>query len=188
MGDQAMACCCAGLDNATAMGSLNTLAGLVIQRLDLARDVAAIKYDAGRPIEDSGREQEILESVARALEGFRDRQEAALQFARDQIEANKVIQRELHQRWYAHPEEVPATYRDLAAEIRPQLNVITTRMLREFTLMDEVPRVSGVEIRRLTESQLAARRPVPQLPGLHRNAALFALRTFIRPVTAGADW
>src|SRR5258708_1676609 len=109
MGDQAMACCCAGPDNATAMGSLNTLAGLVIQRLDLAGDVAAIKYDAGRPIEDSGREQEILESVPRALEGFPDRQEAALQFARDQIEANKVIQRELRQRWYAHPEEVPAT-------------------------------------------------------------------------------
>lgn len=183
-----MACYSAGPDDTTVMGSLNTLAELVIQRLDLARDVAAMKYESGRPIEDSGREQELLESVARALDGPEERREAALQFARDQIEANKVIQRELHQRWYAHPEEVPATYRDLADEIRPQLNVITSRMLREFTRMDEVPRVSGLEIRRLTESQLEAIRPVPELPGLHRNAALFALRTFVRPAAAGPDW
>jgi chorismate mutase len=187
MGDQ-MTACCAGADNATGMGSLHALVKLAVQRLDLAPDVAALKYDAGRPIDDFGREHEILESAARALDGFGDRRDAALQFAGDQIEANKVIQRGLHQRWYAHPEEVPAVYRNLATEIRPQLNVITRRMLREFTRMDEVPRVSGAEIRRLTEGQLAAGRLARQLPGLHRNAALFALRSFTRSAVAGAGW
>lgn len=168
------------------MGSLDTLSRLVIQRLNLAPDVAAIKFGSGWPIDDSIREQEMLESAARALDGFGARQEAAMQFTRDQIEANKVIQRGLHQRWYAHPDEVPEVHRSLAAEIRPELAHTTALMMREFRCMEEVPHVSGDDIRRLAESQLAAERPVPRLPRLHHDAALFALRTFMRPAAAFA--
>jgi chorismate mutase len=160
------------------------LVRLVIRRLDLAPEVAAIKFSSGRQIDDSIREQEILESVAQALDGSGARRIAAIRFARDQIEANRVIQRGLHHRWYVHPEEVPAVYRSLAAEIRPELGQTTALMIREFAVMAEVPQVSWGQIRRLADIQLAAGPAVRQLPRLHRDAALFALRSFIRPTAA----
>jgi chorismate mutase len=184
MKDQAIVCSSPGPGTAPGMGSLNTLVGLVFHRLDMAQDVAAIKYRSGQLIDDSIREREIAESAVRALDGSGSRQKAAMQFLRDQVEANKVIQRGLHHRWYAHPEEVPAVYRSLAADIRPELSHTTALMMREFTGMSQVPHVSCGDIRRRAESELAAGRPERQLPGLYRDAALFALRSFIPPTAA----
>src|SRR5258708_23522681 len=86
-------------------GPVDTLARLVVQRLALSQDAATAKYASCHSIEDPVRERRVLEAAS-ALIGTGTRRDAGLRFARDQIEANRVIQRELHQRWYAHPEGV----------------------------------------------------------------------------------
>jgi chorismate mutase len=159
-----------------AADSLDTLVELVVQRLSLSQDVAAAKYVSGQPIDDPIRERDVLDSVARALNGTGAAQETGMQFFRDQIEANKVVQRGLHQRWHAHPEEVPDLDRSLAAHVRPKLDVITTRMLRQFLYINELPNLRRGYIEDLLDKQLIAK-AARQLPRLHRNAAVFALRS-----------
>ncbi|HYZ55131.1 MAG TPA: gamma subclass chorismate mutase AroQ [Streptosporangiaceae bacterium] len=157
---------------------LDTLAELVVQRLTLSQEVAAVKYASGQPIDDSIREHSILESISRTLNGTRVDREIIIQFFIDQIEANKVIQRGLHQRWYAHPEEVPAVRYDLTAEVRPKFDCITKQMLQQFRHMKEAPLLRRGDIEDLIDGKFLARPFRQQLPGLHRRAAVFALRSF----------
>ena len=156
---------------------LGKLLELVVQRLALAHDVAAVKYANGRPIDDRVREREILQAVASALEASGPYRRAGTQFFRDQIEANKVIQRGLHHRWRAHPEEVSAAHRSLATEVRPKLDGITRQMMREFESVAGMPRVSLEDVAALIDKRLSAEVSVRQLPRLHRAAALFAMRS-----------
>jgi chorismate mutase len=86
----------------------------------------------GEPIfaVDPVREKEILDCVASRLHGVGFGREIGVAFFRDQIEANKVIQRNLHGRWRENPEESPVSWRSLNEESRPQLDVIKRHMLR----------------------------------------------------------
>jgi chorismate mutase len=163
--------------NCARMDSLDMLIELVVERLTLARDVATIKYPR-QPIDDPIREHKILQSVACALNSIGAYRKIGRQFFRDQIEANKVIQRGLHQRWYAHPEEVPGVRRDLAAEVRPELDRITAQMMRQFKYMDEVPHLRRGYLEDLVAVEFFTELSLPQLPELHRHAAVFALRSF----------
>jgi chorismate mutase len=156
----------------------DVLIELVVQRLALGQDVAAAKYARRQLIDDPVREKKVLRSVAHALNRTGLYQKIGRQFFQDQIEANKVIQRGLHHRWYAHPQEVPAVRRDLAAEVRPKLDRITRQMMREFTHMDELPYLRLGYIEDLVAQQFFAELSGPQLPQLHRSAAVFALRSF----------
>lgn len=157
---------------------LDVLAELVVQRLTLSQEVAAAKYTSGQPIDDPIRERRILESVSQTLDDARVNRETVLQFFSDQIEANKVIQRGLHQRWYAHPEEVPSVSHDLTAELRPKFDCITKQMLEQFSNMKEVPLLRWAGIEDLIDGKFMSRPFRRQLLGLHRSAAVFALRSF----------
>lgn len=168
-----------GPENNIGSGPLDRLAELAIERLALSLDVAAAKYFSGGPIADSIREQQILESMTRELNGFGLPQQIARQFFSDQLEANKIVQRQLHQRWHAHPEEIPAARRSLSAEIRPDLDNITAQMIREFARMEEVPHVRYGYIEDLVDAKLLAKMPSPDLQKAHRDAAVFALRSFV---------
>jgi chorismate mutase len=160
------------------MGSLDRLVELVAQRLALGQDVAAAKFADGSPIEDPIRERRILNSVYCALNGMGLYQEIGVQFFQDQIEASKVIQRGLHQRWRAHPEELPAVHRNLAAEVRPKLDYITMQMMQQFIYMDEVPYLGHACIEDLLGEQFFTKPPLRQLRELRRDAAAVALRSF----------
>ena len=164
--------------NITVTGWLETLADLIFRRLELAEDVAADKFASGRPVDDPARERQILGSVARVLRGDGPYQEAVMQFFQDQIAANKVIQRGLHRRWHAHPEEIPAVHPDLAAQIRPELDRITARMLWQLVYMNELPNPGFGHVQALLDSQLAAERFARKFHGLGRDAAVIALRSF----------
>jgi chorismate mutase len=157
---------------------LDKLVELVVQRLSLAQDVAAAKYTSGNPIDDPIRELEILQSAAQALNGLGLHQQIGMQFLRDQIEANKVIQRELHHRWNRHPEEVPAANPDLAVEVRPELDRITKQIIQQFQYINKIPRVARRDIKDLIDRKFPATTPGLQLPKIRRNAALFAMRSF----------
>jgi chorismate mutase len=158
-------------------GPLGRLLDLVMQRLALARDVAAAKYASGRPIDDRVREREILQAVASALEASGARQQAGMRFFRDQIEASKVIQRGLHHRWYAHPEEVPFARCGLDAEVRAKISRINTQIVQQFESAAELPRMSQEDVAGLLGKRLATEVSARQLPRLHRAAALFAMRS-----------
>jgi chorismate mutase len=160
-----------------AEGPLGKLIELVVQRLALAHDVAAVKYANGQPIDDRVREGEILQALTSAPEVSGPYRQTGIQFFRDQIEANKVIQRGLHHRWQAHPEEVPSAYPSLAAEIRPQLDRITTQIMLQLKSVAEMPRVSPGDVADLVDERLATEASARQLPRLHRAAALFAMRS-----------
>lgn len=166
-------------ENCIGSGPLDRLARLVIERLVLSHDVAAAKYLKGGPIDDPIRERQILESMTRELDGFGPPQQIARQFLADQLEANKIVQRQLHQRWREHPEEIPATRRSLSAEIRPDLDNITAQMIREFSHMREVQHVRYGYIEDLVDAKLLAMTPSPDLQKVHRDAAVFALQSFV---------
>ncbi|ANS65366.1 chorismate mutase [Streptomyces lincolnensis] len=108
---------------------LTPLTDLFAQRLLLADKVAAAKYGTDKPIDDPVREQQILDDVAARAVGLGLDPEAVKVVFRDQIEANKVVQRGLYARWDAHPAQRPTERPDLVKEVRPQLDRITTEVL-----------------------------------------------------------
>jgi chorismate mutase len=108
---------------------LGPLTELFAERLLLADKVAAAKYGTDKPIDDPARERQILGDVAARAVGLGLDPDAVTAVFRDQIEANKLVQRGLYARWEAHPEERPAERPDLNTEVRPALDRITTELL-----------------------------------------------------------
>ncbi|MGW1954923.1 chorismate mutase [Streptomyces sp. NPDC001920] len=114
---------------ASVAPGLAPLTDLFTERLLLADKVAAAKYGTDKPIDDPVREQQILaDAGARATGLGLDAGEVRSVF-RDQIEANKLVQRALYARWDAHPGERPTERPDLVKEVRPELDRITTELL-----------------------------------------------------------
>ncbi|MFE6621661.1 chorismate mutase [Streptomyces sp. NPDC057740] len=109
---------------------LTPLTDLFAERLLLADKVAAAKYGTDKPIDDPVRERQILDDVATRATGLGLDPDGVKAVFRDQIEANKLVQRGLYARWDAHPEERPTERPDLVKEVRPQLDRITTELLR----------------------------------------------------------
>ncbi|MFE7270026.1 chorismate mutase [Streptomyces sp. NPDC057623] len=108
---------------------LTPLTDLFAERLLLADKVAAAKYGTDKPIDDPVRERQILDDVAARATGLGLDPDGVKAVFRDQIEANKLVQRGLYARWDAHPEEQPMERPDLVKEVRPVLDRITTELL-----------------------------------------------------------
>ena len=160
--------------------SLDALVVVAARRLVLGVDVAAAKFVSGQRIDDRGREQEILQSMARGLKRAGPRHGLGMEFVRDQIEANKVIQRGLHRYWAEHPEEFPATRRDLTAELRPQFDIVNRHMLLLLIGLENVPPVRRSHISALFDRKLRTSMALCPLPELRRDAAGIALRALYR--------
>ncbi|MYM31964.1 gamma subclass chorismate mutase AroQ [Duganella sp. CY15W] len=110
--------------------ALEPLRQAIDERLLLAEAVARAKWNIQAPIEDLPREAQVIAAAVqqgRTL-GLPDAWVAAVFKA--QIEASKTVQRELYAKWKAqqagHFDDAP----DLAKTIRPQLDRITTQLLR----------------------------------------------------------
>ncbi|GAA0482380.1 chorismate mutase [Streptomyces olivaceiscleroticus] len=109
--------------------ALRPLAALSAERLATADLVAAAKWGTDSPIDDPAREQQVLDAVAqRARELGADPARTVAVF-RDQIEANKIVQRGLHRAWTADPSRAPTTRPDLA-EVREEINRINEGLVR----------------------------------------------------------
>ncbi|TXS40449.1 chorismate mutase [Streptomyces sp. uw30] len=157
-----------------AAHGLTPLTDLFAERLLVADKVAAAKYGTDKPIDDPVREQQILDDVAARATGLGLDPEAVRAVFRDQIEANKLVQRGLYARWDAHPEERPTERPDLVKEVRPILDRITTELLtalkdtqRLRTSPSCEPRLYVAGARSAYEHQL----DVLHLRGLQRAAA-----------------
>ncbi|MEU6179807.1 chorismate mutase [Streptomyces coeruleorubidus] len=114
---------------AAAAHGLTSVTELLAQRLLLADKVAAAKYGSDTPIDDPEREARILDDVRTRAVGLGLDPDAVAAVFRDQIEANKLVQRGLYARWDANPGERPTERPDLAKEVRPALDRITTQLL-----------------------------------------------------------
>ncbi|MEV6752435.1 chorismate mutase [Streptomyces sp. NPDC051214] len=110
---------------------LHPLVDLAAQRLATADLVAAAKYGTGSPIDDPVREKQVLDDVARQARELGADPEATVRIFRDQIEANKVVQRELHRRWDADPAQAPTPEeRPDLAEVREEINRVNGELVR----------------------------------------------------------
>ncbi|MDH6453251.1 MULTISPECIES: chorismate mutase [unclassified Streptomyces] len=114
---------------ALALSPLHSVVGLAAERLATADLVAAAKWGTDSPIDDPAREQQVLDNVAaQAQQLGADPDEIRVIF-RDQIEANKVVQRGLFQRWTDHPDQAPTTKPDLTV-VRQEINRITSALVQ----------------------------------------------------------
>ncbi|MGW7066299.1 chorismate mutase [Streptomyces sp. NPDC054855] len=110
---------------------LHSLVDLAAQRLATADLVAAAKYGTGSPVDDPARERQVLDDVARQARELGADPEATVRIFRDQIEANKVVQRELHRRWDADPSQAPTPQeRPDLAEVRVEINRVNGELVR----------------------------------------------------------
>lgn len=110
---------------------LRPLVDLAARRLATADLVAAAKYGTGSPVDDPAREQQVLDDVARQARELGADVQATVRIFRDQIEANKMVQRELHRRWDADPSQAPGPEeRPDLAEVREEINRVNGELVR----------------------------------------------------------
>ncbi|WP_369216326.1 gamma subclass chorismate mutase AroQ, partial [Streptomyces flavofungini] len=86
-------------------------------------------YGTGSPIDDPAREKAVLDAVAEQARSAGADPGVTVRIFRDQIEANKVVQRGLFRRWDADPAQAPAERPDLA-EVRQEINRVNGELVR----------------------------------------------------------
>jgi chorismate mutase len=103
--------------------SLEPLTRLSADRVLVSDQVAAAKYGTGQPIDDSAREQQVLDGVADQARALGTDPDEVVRVFRDQIEASKVVQRGLYRLWDADPSKAPTSRPDLS-KVRVEINRI----------------------------------------------------------------
>ncbi|HKS43777.1 MAG TPA: chorismate mutase [Amycolatopsis sp.] len=101
-------------------------------RVRLADQVAAAKFGTTQPIDDPAREQQVLDAMAAKAPSLGLDPAAVTTFFRDQIEANKIVQRGRYAYWTAHPDRAPTSRPDLSA-IRPRIDQVNNTLLQELS-------------------------------------------------------
>ncbi|WP_395372420.1 chorismate mutase [Streptomyces tubercidicus] len=155
-------------------GQLRPLAALSAERLATADLVAAAKWGTGSPVDDPAREREVLNSVAEQARQFGADPAATVRLFRDQIEANKVVQRGLHRRWDANPAQAPTERPDLG-QVRKEINRVNGELVR--AIADSPSARSAPYCAPLLTVAAAQARHERQLDGLHTSALARSLRS-----------
>lgn len=111
---------------------LNPLVSLMIQRLQLSREVAWSKCRAGIPVADPAREARILTDLRSA--GVQEGLSAAevTRLFLPQIAASRRYQEELIAGWRTGIDVPKIEPLDLANDIRPRLDKVNREMLRQW--------------------------------------------------------
>jgi chorismate mutase-like protein len=112
------------------------LAALIDERLAIVTEVARAKWNTQAAIEDPVREQALLQSLRERAAGLGLSGAAVDRFFGAQIEAAKVLQRELFAQWRREQRTPFADAADLARDIRPEIDRVTGRMLEQLALLD----------------------------------------------------
>ncbi|WP_091299267.1 chorismate mutase [Amycolatopsis xylanica] len=155
--------------------SLWPLTDLAAQRVQIADKVAAAKFGTTQPIDDPVREQQILNDVAAKAAGLGLDPATTVRFFRDQIEANKVVQRGLYARWTAHPEEQPTVRPDLATEVRPIIDRLNAGLLDQFAATVAVRASHTCDLRLVITTRVVDLRR--HLDRLHQRALVEAVQS-----------
>jgi chorismate mutase-like protein len=110
------------------------LCRLIANRLALMPDVARHKWNQRSAIDDPVREQQIIDGLKREAEAMGVPAKWAERFFRAQIEAAKLIQRDLFARWERDGQGTFADAPDLVSVTRPKLDALTPQLLRELSM------------------------------------------------------
>ncbi|MEY9936863.1 chorismate mutase [Streptacidiphilus sp. MAP5-3] len=151
---------------------LETIAALSAQRVEVGDQVAAAKYGTGSPIDDPAREAAEIATAEQQATALGIDPAPVAKIFRDQIEANKVVQRALYAEWDADPSLVPTTRPSLAT-IRVELDTIGTELVQAIAAAEasrQAPSCDG----QLTAAAVHARHQ-QSLDALHYAALLRAL-------------
>ena len=114
---------------------LNQLVTLMIQRLQLSREVAWSKCQAGIPVADPVREARMLTDlkVAGRQEGLTS--EEVTRLFLPQIAASRRYQEELIAGWRSGIDVPKIKSLDLATQIRPRLDKLNRKILRQWEVV-----------------------------------------------------
>ena len=115
-----------------ATDPIQSLVQTSAQRLQIAEKVALAKWYSGARVEDTSREAEVIQKAVNEGKSMGLETTQVEDFFKAQIEANKLIQYSLLADWQREgraPGNAPV---DLVKEIRPQLDEIETRLIREL--------------------------------------------------------
>ena len=115
--------------------SLEPLRRLIEERLAVMPDVARYKWNTNSPIEDLPRERIIIDGLKADARALGVPESWAEIFFRAQIDAAKIIQREHFARWQRQGAVRFDAAPDLATVIRPRLDALTPRLLRELAMV-----------------------------------------------------
>ena len=108
---------------------IESLRALIDARLMLAPDVAQYKWNHHLPIEDTGREAQVIAELGKRADALGVPRPWAESFFRAQIEASKIAQNELFQGWDVFRRGEFASAPDLASVTRPKLDRLTDALL-----------------------------------------------------------
>ena len=111
---------------------LESLRRAVDERLLLAEAVARAKWNVQAPIEDLAREEQVIQAAVKQGAEFNLASNFVESVFRAQIQASKTVQRDLFAKWTAQHAGKFADAPDLAKTIRPELDRITTQLLRSL--------------------------------------------------------
>jgi chorismate mutase-like protein len=111
---------------------LEPLRQAIDQRLLLAQNVARAKWNAQAAIEDLPREEQVIAAAVRQGAALGLQEAWVRSVFRAQIEASKTVQRALYRRWQAEGASRFDDAPDLANTIRPELDRLTTQLLRSM--------------------------------------------------------
>jgi chorismate mutase-like protein len=120
------------------------LAALIDERLAVVTEVARSKWNTHAAIEDPVRERALLQSLRERARQLNIPAEQVDRFFRAQIEAAKQLQTELFAQWRKQKRGQFAGVADLATEMRPEIDWITSRML------DLLPEFYGISSRHIS--------------------------------------
>ena len=155
---------------------LEPLRQAIDQRLLLAQDVARAKWNAKAAIEDLPREEQVIAAAVRQGATLGLPEAWVRTVFRAQIEASKTVQRALYRRWEAEGigrfDDAP----DLAKTIRPQLDRLTTQLLRSMADNQALLHDGG------RQTDVAAALHALQARALDPAAADRALAPFLSPL------
>jgi chorismate mutase-like protein len=110
------------------------LCQLMAERLSIMQDVARYKWNQRAAIDDPARERQIIDGLKRDAETVGVSARWAELFFRAQIEAAKLIQRDLFARWEREGQGTFADAPDLVSITRPKLDALTPQLLRELAM------------------------------------------------------
>ncbi len=114
------------------LDSLRPLLTTLNERLNIGDLVALTKWDSGKPIQDSPREAQVIASARTLASEHKLDPEDVAQLIAAQMEANKLVQYGLLAQWQATGRAPDTPRPDLAKQIRPQLDELQTRLLRQY--------------------------------------------------------
>ena len=117
---------------------LESLRRAVDERLLLAEAVARAKWNVQAPIEDLAREEQVIQAAVKQGAEFNLASNFVESVFRAQIQASKTVQRDLFAKWTAQHAGKFADAPDLAKIIRPELDRITTQLLRSLAVNQAV--------------------------------------------------